>query len=282
MRNLQTPVLKRLIEHVGLHDAGDLIALTTPQQMRDLFEVSLWESLTPGQVERLRPEKFLEWLDVMLEVSPAFAAQRLIELGDDFVVIHFAPLLEVIDATVTMEHQEEGSCICGLCMLIARDASFEIIGEHIVVGIHDDEWDAIRTTLVELEGEDAAFLYRALSRISTAPTVRRFPGSGATSDAADTLLDDETYEREHRRERSGFVTPPIAAVFLKTAKQTARADLVAQREYDAITQRYFEQLAAQRPRRRNPTNRRRRSNPMNPLHRRYRCEHWKRRWCRRR
>jgi hypothetical protein len=244
VRNLQTPVLKRLIEHVGLHDAGDLIALTTPEQMRDLFEVSLWESLTPGQAERLRPEKFLEWLDVMLEVSPAFAAQRLIELGDDFVVINFAPLLEVIDATVTMEHQEEGSCLCGLCMLVARDASFELIGEHIVVGIHDDEWDAIRTTLVELEGEDAAFLYRVLSRISTAPTVRRFPGSGATSDAADTLLDDETYEREQRRERSGFVTPQIAAVFLKTTRQTARADLVAQREYDTITQRYFEQLAA--------------------------------------
>ena len=176
VRNLQTPVLKRLIEHVGLHDAGDLIALTTTQQMRDLFEVSLWESLTPGQAERLRPEKFLEWLDVMLEVSPAFAAQRLIELGDDFVVLNFAPLLEVIDASVTAEHQEGvAQCICGLCLLAARDASFEIIGEHIVVGVHDDEWDAIRTTLVELDGEDAAFLHRVLSRICGAPTVRRFP-----------------------------------------------------------------------------------------------------------
>ncbi len=241
VRNLQAPVLKRLIEHVGLHDAGDLIALTTTQQMRDLFEVSLWESLTPGQAERLRPEKFLEWLDVMLDVSPAFAAERLIELGNDFVVMNFAPFIEVIDASVTAEHQEEvARCICGLCLLAERGASYEIIGEHIVVAVHEDEWDSIRTTLVELDGEDAGFLQRVLTRCCAAPTVR------GAADAAEALLDDETYEREQRRERSGFVTPQLAAVFLKTAKQASLADLAAQLEYDAITLRYFEQMRDQR------------------------------------
>ncbi len=58
------------------------------------------------------------------------------------------------------------------------------------------------------------------------------------------LLDDETDEREERRERSGFVTPQMAAVFLKTSRQAARDDLVAQTDYDAIAQRYFDQLAA--------------------------------------
>ena len=62
-------MLKRLIDHVGLHDAGDLIALTTTEQMRDILEESLWETLIPGEAERLRPERFLEWLDVMLEAG---------------------------------------------------------------------------------------------------------------------------------------------------------------------------------------------------------------------
>ena len=77
VRTLEAPVLKRLIEHVGLHDAGDLIALTTTEQMRDILEESLWETLIPCQAERLRPERFLAWLDVMLEAGTAFAAKAL-------------------------------------------------------------------------------------------------------------------------------------------------------------------------------------------------------------
>jgi len=237
VRTLSTPVLKRLIDHVGLRDAGDLIALTSTDQMRDLFEVSLWETLIPGQPERLRPERFLEWLDVMLAVSPAFAAQRLIELGDTFVTLNLAPLITVIDRGVGAEHQE-GTCFCVLCQLGERDVPFEVIDEYIVTGIHDDEWDAIKTLLVELEGEDANFLNRVLARCSSAPTVRDFNADGQE------LLDDETYERDQRRERSGFVTPEIAASFLKTARQSSRDDLAAQSGYDVVSQRYFDQLAA--------------------------------------
>lgn len=237
VRKLEPPVLKRLIEHVGLHDAGDLIALTTPEQMRDVLEESLWESLTPGRADRLRPERFLEWLDVMFEAGSAFATQRLIDLGDTFVVLNFAPLIRVIDRTVGAEHVEEG-CVCVLCQLDRDDVSFEIIGEYIVAGIHEDEWEIVKTALMELEAEDSEFLYRVLARCSSAPTMRDFEGD------AHLLLDDETHEREQRRERSGFVTPQMAAVFLKTTRRAARDDLVAQTDYDAIAQRYFDQLAA--------------------------------------
>ncbi len=237
VRRLEPPVLKRLIEHVGLHDAGDLIALTTPEQMRDVLEESLWESLTPGRADRLRPERFLEWLDVMFEAGSAFATQRLIDLGDTFVVLNFAPLIRVVDRTVGAEHVE-GSCMCVLCQLENDNVSFEVIGEHIVTGIHEDEWDIVKTALMELEAEDSEFLYRVLARCSSAPTMRDFEAD------AHLLLDDETHEREQRRERSGFVTPQMAAVFLKTTRRTAREDLVAQTDYDAIAQRYFDQLAA--------------------------------------
>lgn len=237
VRKLEPPVLKRLIEHVGLHDAGDLIALTTPEQMRDVLEESLWESLTPGRADRLRPERFLEWLDVMFEAGSAFATQRLIDLGDTFVVLNFAPLIRVIDRTVAAEHVE-GGCMCVMCRLENDNVSFEVIGEHIVTGIHEDEWDIVKTALMELEAEDSEFLYRVLARCSSAPTMRDFDAD------AQLLLDDETHEREQRRERSGFVTPQMAAVFLKTTRQAMRDDLVAQTDYDAITQRYFDQLAA--------------------------------------
>ena len=237
VRTLQPPVLKRLIDHVGLRDAGDLIALTTPEQMRDILEESLWESLTPGRADRLRPERFLEWLDVMFEAGSAFATQRLIELGDTFVVLNFAPLISVTDRGVGAEHVED-RCICVLCQLEASNVSYEVIGEYIVAGIHEDEWDIVKTALMELEAEDSEFLHRVLARCSSAPTMRDFdPG-------ANMLLDDETYEREQRRERAGFVTPQMAAIFLKSARQAARDELVAQSGYDTLTQRYFDQLAA--------------------------------------
>lgn len=240
VRTLKAPVLKRLIDHVGLHDAGDLIALTSTEQLREIFEVSLWESLAPGQAERLQPEKFLEWLDVMLEVGPTFAAQRLIELGDTFVTLNFAPLIKVTDSGVMAEHQEDAApCGCLFCQLTQRDASFDIIADYLVVAVHDDEWDAVRATLVELESEDAQFLHRVLARCCNRATVRYL-----VADDPEPVLDDETYEREQRRERSGFVTPQIAATFLATTRKTPSAELVARREYDDISRRYFEQLTA--------------------------------------
>jgi hypothetical protein len=237
VKSLHSPVLKRLIDYIGLRDAGDLIELTTAAQMREIFEVALWETLIPGQAEQLRPERFLEWLDVMLEVSPAFAAQRLIELGDTFLVLNVAPLITVVDRSVASEHEQD-SCACVLCRLTERDEPFEIIDEYIVVGTHDDEWDSVRTALVELEGEDAEFLHRVLARCSTAPGVRGF--------APDTqsLLDDETHERAERRGRSGFVTPEIAATFLKLAGRASLDDLAAQGGYDPIAQGYFDRLAS--------------------------------------
>ena len=141
------------------------------------------------------------------------------------------------DRGVGAEHVEE-RCICVLCQLEASNASYEVISEYIVAGIHEDEWDIVKTALMELEAEDSEFLHRVLARCSSAPTMRDFDAD------AQLLLDDETYEREQRRERAGFVTPQMAAIFLKSARQAARDELVAQSGYDTLTQRYFDQLAA--------------------------------------
>ena len=168
--------------------------------------------------------------------------------------------------------------MCVLCELEKSSVAFEVIGEYIVAGIHEDEWDIVKTALVELEGEDSEFLHRVLARCSSAPTMRDFDAD------AHMLLDDETYEREQRRERSGFVTPQMAAVFLKTARQAARDDLVAQTDYDAITQRYFDQLRGGRGAAavEQPTARRRRGEPtksrMKRRSLRCSCAPWKRRW----
>lgn len=230
IKTLNAPVLQRLIDHVGLRDAGALVALTTTQQLREVFEVALWKTLIPGQAEAPRPEMFLEWLDVLLEVSPAFAAQRLIELGGDFVVLHIGQLIRV---------REQGFDGPDPDVDFSDDVDVEVqeaFDSYIVNPIHEDEWDSVRTTLVELGNEDASFLQHVLARCC--PTVST---SFIVSDGEE-LLRDETHAREQRRERSGFVTPQMATRFLSAAKQASIEDLVALRNYDDVSHRYFEQL----------------------------------------
>ena len=64
---LETPTLNKLIEHVGLEDAGPLISYTTDRQLRSILDESLWASLAPGQPETHRPEEFIRWLYILQE-----------------------------------------------------------------------------------------------------------------------------------------------------------------------------------------------------------------------
>ncbi len=238
VRQLPSPVLKRLIEHVGVRDAGSLVALTTTDQLREVFEESLWQTLIPGQAETLRPEKFMEWLDVLLEVGSSFAVERLMDLGEPFVVLNFSPLITVFEASVAAEHQDPPPCACVLCQLSERGEGFLIFGDYVVVARHADEWESIQMALEGFEDEDSEFLRRVLARCCNAPTVLGYADDGQA------LLEDETFEREQKRERSGFVTPPMAARFLKSTRLAGLTELSTQTDYDPISQRYFEQLAS--------------------------------------
>ncbi len=241
VRRLPSPVLKRLIEHVGVRDAGSLIALTTTQQLREVFEESLWQTLIPGEAETLRPEKFLEWLDVLLEVGPAFAVERLMALGESFVVLNFSPLVTVFEASVAADHQDSAPCNCVLCEHAERGEAFLMIGDHVVVARHEDEWECIHLVLEGMQDEDQDFTQRVLARCCNAPTVLGYTDDGQSHFA------DETFEREQRRERSGFVTPPMAARFLKSSRLTDLTELCTQAGYDSISQHYFRQIATAKP-----------------------------------
>ena len=240
IQRLQPPVLKRLIDHVGLRDAGELIALTTTAQLREVFEESLWENLTPGKAESLQPGKFLEWLDVMLEVSPAFAAERLVELGDAFVILNLAPLIRIHDrsaASLLLFDDAAESFDVLRDDSLTDDMADEFCG-YLVSAVHEDEWESIHTTLTQLQGDHPDFLDHVLARCFHQPSALGFNDDGQA------FHEDETFAREQRREQKGFVTPHVAAVFLRAARTSPLAELCDQRDYDAICQKHFEQLAA--------------------------------------
>ena len=51
LRALPAPALRQVILRVGLEDAGELIALSTLDQLREVFDEDLWRSPRPGQDE---------------------------------------------------------------------------------------------------------------------------------------------------------------------------------------------------------------------------------------
>src|SRR5947209_4936230 len=82
---LPPTALLRLIDHVGLEDAGELVALATVDQLCRVFDEDVWKSDHPGADERFDPQRFTRWLEVMLEAGERFAASKVAELPEDLV-----------------------------------------------------------------------------------------------------------------------------------------------------------------------------------------------------
>src|SRR4051812_47837647 len=84
---LPPAALLRLIDRVGLEDAGELVALATVDQLRRVFDEDLWRSARPGEDDRFDASRLLLWLEVMLEAGEQFAADKLAELPEDLVAL---------------------------------------------------------------------------------------------------------------------------------------------------------------------------------------------------
>ena len=89
IRSLPSPVLGKLIDHVGLEDAAELVALATTEQLSQIFDADLWRSERPGEDERFDAQRFLLWLEIMLEAGERFVADRLAELPQELVTLAF-------------------------------------------------------------------------------------------------------------------------------------------------------------------------------------------------
>ncbi|MGE0868186.1 MAG: DUF6178 family protein, partial [Kofleriaceae bacterium] len=74
IRHVPGRVLARVIDHIGLEDASELIALATTDQLEQVFDEDLWRSSRPGRDEQFDAARFVLWLEVMLEAGETFTA----------------------------------------------------------------------------------------------------------------------------------------------------------------------------------------------------------------
>jgi hypothetical protein len=231
--------LLRLIDHVGLEDAGEIVAMATVDQLERMFDDDLWRSSAPGGDERFDPARFCLWLEVMLEAGPAFAADRLAELSEDLLALALHAQVLVIDldelALSAIDEQLEK----------ALDGAFYLdFGEYRVIARHPDGWDALAAALTALDDRHADVLRCLLARLCHASSEWIADNGGLCSvlTSAEMLDEDAAAERDDRRARAGHVSPASARAFLNLPAPNVQTVLAEPR--DAITRAYFREYRA--------------------------------------
>jgi hypothetical protein len=255
VRELPGALLGKLIDRIGLEDAGELVALATTAQLERVFDDDLWRAERVGGDETFRPERFALWLRVMLEAGEEVLVERLCELPQDLVALAVHRLVLVLDMDVVEEQLgwagEEGEPIAR-----ALEASvFEEWEELRVIARVPDVWDDVWSALMLLDRDHHDRL-RAILEQCCAMSTEHISGQGGLYEvltAAEMLGGDVAAARDDRRVEEGFISPADARAFLELARRGGGGE-----ERDPITRAYFRELreptqrAERRPKRRGP------------------------------
>jgi uncharacterized protein DUF6178 len=254
VQGLEPAVLQQLVVRCGLEDCGPIVALATTEQLMRVFDGDLWRAERAGGEERLDPERFALWLEVLAEAGADVAARRLLEMDFEFVTAAISRQVLVLDggemtidrlfAEVSEDRELAERALERLEAALEEMPSLEV-GGFVVVARLGEGWDALAAILVALHGSHHAFFGQLLARCR-AFSAEYIDDNGGLYDVlttAEQVLDDVAGERDDRREREGFVAPPVAAAFLRIAREPVVTSGAPPRP-DHVTLRYFRNLEA--------------------------------------
>ncbi|HVY39815.1 MAG TPA: DUF6178 family protein [Polyangia bacterium] len=241
IRELPAPVLGKLIERIGLEDAGELVALATTAQLERIFDDDLWRADRAAGDETFRPERFALWLRVMQEAGEDVLVQRLCELPEDLLALALHRLVLVIDMDVVEEQLSFGDEESEALRSALETSIVEEWEEFRLIARDPDVWDDVWGALLALDRDHHDRL-RALLEQCCELSTEYISGQGGLFQVltAEEMLDsDVAAARDDRRAAEGFVTPADARAFLQLARRPGRDD-----QRDPITRAYFRGLEA--------------------------------------
>jgi hypothetical protein len=242
VRELPGAVLGKLIDRIGLEDAGELVALATTAQLERVFDDDLWRAERVGGDETFRPERFALWLRVMLDAGEDLLVQRLCELPRELVALAVQRLVLVLDMDVVAEQLAPGDEEAEALARALETSIVEEWEEFRVIARDPDVWDDVWGALLSLDRDHHDRL-RAIFEECCAMSTEYISGQGGLFQVltAEEMLDsDVAAARDDRRVAEGFISPADARAFLELARgggSDAR---------DPITRAYFRGLE-QRP-----------------------------------
>lgn len=251
VRELDSRTLGRLIEHVGLEDAGEIVALASTEQLRDVFDEDLWNAQEPGQAEEFDAKRFALWLEILLESGEDFVATRLTELPEELVTLGLQRQIFVIDIDALGVEMSGRHRDVDLVEKALESCLYEEIDEYRIIARRHDHWDAILTVLLALDRNHRAYFRRLLERCCHASTEYIEDNGGLYEVLTDeeVIEVDAAAEREDRRAAAGYVSPTDAASFLGLPRVTSLPDLLSSDSRDPVTRAYFRSLETSSKRR---------------------------------
>lgn len=224
---LPPELLQRVIQHCGLEDSSDLVALATADQLTRVFDLDLWRAAEPGLDEQFDAERFGVWLKVLLENGPAVAAQQLAGIDAELVMAGLTQHALVCDRVAVTSYQT----LDGEQIDMRREDDDRLtadVGGYVLIARRTDAWDALVAVLQALGEQQPAYFHQVMRGCCALSNVG-FEDDGL----ADLLADGEqamldlAVEREQRREAQGYVTPAQARAFLQQARELRLAGAAA-------------------------------------------------------
>jgi len=241
VRELPGAVLGKLIDRIGLEDAGDLVALASTAQLERIFDDDLWRAARAGGDETFRPERFALWLHVMIEGGEELLVQRLCELPEELLALAVHRLVLVLDMDVIEEMLRPGDEEAESLERALDNAAVEEWEEFRLIARDPDVWEDVWNALLSLDREHHDRLREILERCCEMST-EYISGQGGLFQvltSAEMLDSDVAAARDDRRAAEGFISPADARAFLELARRGEGGDA-----RDPITRAYFRGLAA--------------------------------------
>jgi hypothetical protein len=250
VRELPPPALVRLIHHVGLEDAGELIALTSTQQLGQVFDAELWQAAEPGSDETFRPERFAMFLHLLYEAGETFVVERLLAMPRELLTLAVHKLLLVIDIdALTVRFNSAGRFFDDGMDRVARaveDAHFEEWEEFRLIGRDPNAFEDVWNALLALDRENHELVRYIMERCCDMDgELIEESGLHAVLNEEDMLENDIASERGDRRAAQGFVSPADARAFLELARREKIDEAPDGR--DPIARAYFRELEPELP-----------------------------------
>lgn len=243
VRALPPVSFSALVRHVGVEDAGELLALATTEQLVTAFDEDLFSNSAPGERETFDSSRFAVWLAVLLEAGDSAAAARFVELSEDFAVQALGSLLVVLDDGALRERMSEGGDDAAAADKALESSLSEEIDGYLLVSRDPEAWDSVLGLILALDRDHRAFLVRILDRCAelSRSLLDDLDELATHLSTADSLAEDVEAEREARRSALGYVEPRAARSFLTLAQQPLSSS-AARADRDPITRAYFRDL----------------------------------------
>lgn len=211
IQSLPAASLLRLIDEIGLEDAGEIVALATVEQLTRIFDDDLWRSPKPGHDARFDGARFGLWLEVMLEAGAPFAAAKLAEMSEDLLAVAFESRVLVVDLDeLTLQYLDEQ------LEKVIEGGLYADFDRFRVIARAAEGWDALSSALAALDDHQPDTLLRLLGRLaeSAAEWIDLNGGLYDVLTSAEMFENDAAAERDDRRARTGHVSPATARAFL--------------------------------------------------------------------